>query len=34
VQDPLDPVTGGLVMTAWTVAMLAGAAVVFARRDA
>lgn len=34
VNDPLDPLTGGLVMAAWAVALLAVSAVVFSRRDA
>ncbi|MEV4543310.1 hypothetical protein [Micromonospora echinaurantiaca] len=33
-QDMLGPIAGGLVMAAWTVVMLAVAAVVFTRRDA
>ncbi|MEV0731334.1 hypothetical protein [Polymorphospora sp. NPDC050346] len=32
--DMLDPVTGGLVMAAWAVALLAVAGTVFVRRDA
>ncbi|MBB5789843.1 ABC transporter permease [Jiangella mangrovi] len=34
IDDALGPVTGGLVMAAWTAALLAIAAVVLARRDA
>jgi ABC-2 type transport system permease protein len=34
VDDPLDPLTGGLVMTAWAGGLLAVAAVVLHRRDA
>jgi ABC-2 type transport system permease protein len=34
VDDPLDPLTGGLVMTAWVVGFLTVAAVAFHRRDA
>jgi hypothetical protein len=34
VHDPLDPLTGGLVMTAWALGLLAVSAVVFTRRDA
>lgn len=33
-EDALDPLTGGLVMSAWTVGLLAVCAVVFTRRDA
>ncbi len=33
-EDALDPLTGGLVMTAWALGLLAVSAVVFARRDA
>jgi hypothetical protein len=34
VRDPLDPSVGGLVMSAWALAFLVVATVVFARRDA
>lgn len=34
VNDALDPLTGGLVMAAWSLGLLAVSAVVFARRDA
>ncbi|WP_433532834.1 hypothetical protein ACQPYA_12990 [Micromonospora sp. CA-263727] len=33
-EDALDPLTGGLVMTAWAIALLAVSGVVFTRRDA
>lgn len=33
-DDALDPLTGGLIMAAWTIGGLAVAAVVFVRRDA
>lgn len=34
INDPLDPLTGGLVMTGWAIVLLAVSAVVFTRRDA
>lgn len=34
VEGALDPVTGGLVMTAWALGLLALSAIVFCRRDA
>lgn len=34
VQDPLEPVIGGLVMTAWGLGLLIVSALVFSRRDA
>jgi hypothetical protein len=33
-SQALDPVTGGLVMAAWSIGLLAIAAAVFTRRDA